>query len=609
MKLEVKNSPFNEEQVKILNEVLSTLTNHQKVWLTGYLSATSFVNPIEENGEGIKENAKIVDLPNSTLNSPQTKSITILYASQTGNAASLAKKYSEDLKQVGFEVTLSSMSEFKTNTLKKINTLLVIASTHGEGDPPDNAISFYNFLNSKRVPRLDHVKYAVLSLGDSSYEFFCKTGKDFDDQLSKLGAKRMVERIDCDLDYDDTALQWFNNVKEQLQQGEVSNEAVEEAASTILATSTVEYSRKNPFTAEILEKINLNGRGSNKETIHLELSLEDSGIEYEPGDILAIYPFNNENLVNSIITALGFNGEKIVQVESEDVTLKEALTRLLEITPLTKPVMKKIGEYTVNEKFHELLNDRELFKQFIYGRDLLDVVESYGPFTWDEQSFVNILRKLPARQYSISSSQAAYPEEVHVTIGTVRYEVDQRERLGVCSTYIGDQLEIGDKVQVYVQKNQNFKLPEDDVPIIMIGPGTGVAPFRSFVQEREERGAKGKNWLFFGDQHFVTDFLYQTEWQSWLKSGVLTKLDVAFSRDRAEKIYVQHKMKENAEELYHWLEQGAVIYVCGDKDHMAVDVHSTLLHIISQQGEKSEEEAKAYLERLKSDKRYQRDVY
>jgi len=256
-----------------------------------------------------------------------------------------------------------------------------------------------------------------------------------------------------------------------------------------------------------------------------------------------------------------------------------------------------------------LLSDRESFKNYTHGRDLLDVVEKFAPFSWNEQSFVNVLRKLPARQYSISSSLAAYPEEVHLTIGAVRYEVDGRERLGVCSTQVADSLEVGDSVRVYVQQNPNFKLPADDKPMIMVGPGTGVAPFRSFIQEREERGAEGKNWLFFGDQHFVTDFLYQTEWQGWLKSGVLTKLNVAFSRDKEEKVYVQHKMQKHAAEIFEWLEQGAHLYVCGDKDHMAADVHNTLLHIIAEQGNKTEEEAKQYLEDLRKEKRYQRDVY
>ncbi|RHW33256.1 assimilatory sulfite reductase (NADPH) flavoprotein subunit [Lysinibacillus yapensis] len=607
MKLEVTNSPFSEQQVKQLNEVLATLTFNQKIWLTGYLTAnasvqTAAVEPPKEN-VAVAGNVQALQAP-----AAKAKNITILYGSQTGNAQGLAKKYGEQLEKAGFEVNVSSMSDFKTNNLKKLDHLLVIASTHGEGEPPDNAISFHGFLYGKRAPKLDHVKFAVLSLGDSSYEFFCKTGKDFDEQLEKLGAQRLVERVDCDLDYDEPAAKWFDAVKEKLQQGEVVQQNAQEAAPTVVEPA-IEYSRKNPFSAEVLEKINLNGEGSNKETIHLELSLEGSGITFEPGDSLAIYPLNNENLVNSLISALGFEAGKTVTVENEELTLKDALTYLLEITPLTKPVMKKIGEYTLNEEFHAILADRELFKTYTHGRDLLDVVEKFAPFSWNEQSFVDALRKLPPRQYSIASSLSAYPDEVHLTIAAVRYEVDGRNRLGVCSTYVADNLEIGDKVRVYVQKSPNFKLPADEAPIIMVGPGTGIAPFRSFMQEREERGAQGKSWLFFGDQHFVTDFLYQTEWQSWLKSGVLTKMDVAFSRDQEEKVYVQHKMQKHAAELYEWLENGAYFYVCGDKDRMAADVQNTLLQIIAEQGSKTEEEAKAYLDDLRKQKRYQRDVY
>ena len=597
--LEVINSPFNEKQVKQLNEVLATLTLQQKIWLTGYLTASANIGVIEAPREMTQQ---------AVASSPIQKHVTILYASQTGNAQKLAEKFGDQLQQIGLEVSVSSMSDYKTNALKKAQYLLIVASTHGEGEPPDNAIAFHSFLHGKRAPKLDHVQYAVLALGDSSYEYFCQTGKDFDIQLEKLGAKRLVDRVDCDVDYAEQAEKWFGEVKEKLHSEFTQfTPSEQEAAATVLQEET-EYSRKNPFVAEIIEKINLNGQGSNKETIHLELSLENSGIAFEPGDCLAIIPINNQNLVNSLISALGFEANTKVDVDGIAVTLEEALLKTFEITLLTKPLMKKIAEYTENKDFHALIENQETLKQFINGRDLLDVVEQFGPFKWDAQHFINCLRKIPARQYSISSSLLAYPEEAHVTIGVVRYEVDGRERLGVCSTYVADQLEVGDQVQVYVQKNPNFKLPDDDTPIIMIGPGTGVAPFRAFIQEREERGASGENWLFFGDQHFVTDFLYQREWLNWLKSGVLTKLDVAFSRDQEEKVYVQHKMLKRAKELYAWLEKGAAVYVCGDKN-MAKDVQETLLQIIQQEGNKSEEDALEYLEELRKQKRYQRDVY
>lgn len=597
--LEVINSPFNESQVRLLNELLSTLTAQQKTWLAGYLTA-NVVNGVVESPRETK--------PIQVSNAPVEKShITILFASQTGNAQKLSEQFGEKLQQLGFDVTVSSMSDFKTNALKKLQYLLVIASTHGEGEPPDNAISFHSFLHGKRAPKLNHVKFAVLSLGDSSYEFFCQTGKDFDTQLEKLGAERLIDRVDCDLDYAELADKWFEAVKEKLL-GQTTVQPVEQEVLGKGLQKEVTYNRKNPFLAEIIEKINLNAQGSNKETIHLELSLEDSGITFEPGDTLAIIPVNNEHLVQSLLSALDFEKTAEVVVDEQRITLEEALTKVLEITLLTRPLLRKIAEYTENQDFHNLLEDDKALKAFLNGRDLLDVVEKFGPFNWDEQSFVNLLRKLPARQYSISSSLAAYPEEVHVTIGVVRYEVDERERLGVCSTYIADQLEVGDQVQVYIHQNPNFRLPDDETPIIMIGPGTGVAPFRAFIQEREERSATGENWLFFGDQHFVTDFLYQREWLNYIKSGVLTRMDVAFSRDQEEKVYVQHKMLQKADIFYSWLEKGAVVYICGDK-RMAQDVESALLQIIEQQGNKSQEEAKEYLNQLRHEKRYQRDVY
>lgn len=599
--LEVINSPFNEKQVQQLNELLATLTPQQKIWLTGYLTATANIAVVDA-----PKNAAAPSVVQSP--SPKEKHVTILYASQTGNAQKLAEQFGNQLQQSGLNVSVSSMSDYKTNALKKAQYLLIVASTHGEGEPPDNAIAFHSFLHGKRAPKLDHVKFAVLALGDSSYEFFCQTGKEFDLQLEKLGAERLVERVDCDLDYQEPAEKWFAAVKEKLLEETLTTPASNQEAAVSKAQEGKEYSRKNPFHAEIIEKINLNATGSNKETIHLELSLEDSGIIFEPGDCLAIIPVNNQNLVDSLISALGFEPNETVDVDGATLSLKEALLNTLEITLLTKPLMKKLAEFTNNEKFHALIVDSEALKQYIEGRDLLDVVEQFGPFQWDAQAFVNCLRKIPARLYSISSSQLAYPDEAHVTIGVVRYEVDGRERLGVCSTYIADQLEVGDCVQVYVQKNPNFKLPDDETPIIMIGPGTGVAPFRAFIQEREERGASGENWLFFGEQHFMTDFLYQKEWLNWLKNGVLTKLDVAFSRDQEEKVYVQHKMLKKSKEFYEWLEKGAAVYICGDKG-MAKDVQETIIQIIQEQGNKSREEAEAYLEELRKQKRYQRDVY
>ncbi|MFJ7700545.1 assimilatory sulfite reductase (NADPH) flavoprotein subunit [Lysinibacillus fusiformis] len=594
MKLQVINSPFNEEQVKLLNELLPQLTLEQKIWLNGYLSAPQ-----------ASQEAKVEATPAEAQ--PITKTMTILFGSQTGNSQGLAEKYASLLKAQNVDVTVSSLGKFKASNLKKITNLLLIVSTHGEGDPPDQAIQFYEFLHSKRAPKLEQLQYSVLALGDSSYEFFCQTGKDFDEQFAKLGATRIVPRTDCDVDYDDAAAQWFSAVQQEfLKQATAISVTSTQSDETQGATT---YSRKNPFYAEVLENINLNGRGSNKETRHLELSIEGANFQFEPGDSIGIQPENSERLVDALLGALQFDPATEVTIFDETMSLKNALQKKLEVTVLSKPVLEKIKSYTEHNEFSTLLEEPNAWKDYAKGRDLLDVVEDFAPFTWSAQQFVDILRKIPSRLYSIASSQLANNDEVHLTISKVSYEKNGRQRLGVCSGSVAE-LQIGATLPIYVHKNPNFRLPEQkETPIIMIGAGTGIAPYRAFLEEREELGVEGKAWLIFGDQHFVTDFLYQTDWQRWLASGTLSQMHIAFSRDTDKKIYVQHKLEENAANFYDWLEQGAVIYVCGDEKSMAADVDATIHRIIEQQGQKTSEQAKALVQELKQQKRYQRDVY
>lgn len=608
MQLQVINSPFNQEQAELLNRILPTLTESQKVWLSGYLAASQ-----SPSVPGISE-APVAELPAVGTGQSISKEVTILYGSQTGNAQGLADQAGKMLGERGFQVTVSSMSDFKPNNLKKVQNLLIVASTHGEGEPPDNALSFHEFLHGRRAPKLDSLRFSVLSLGDSSYEFFCETGKQFDKRLEELGGERIAPRVDCDLDFDEPAAEWIESVLNALSETQqVTGSATAPTAAVTAASETV-YSRTNPFYAEVLENLNLNGRGSNKETRHVEISLEGSGLTYQPGDALGIYPQNDPKLVNELIHALNSNPDETVMINKQgDIrSLREAFTSHYEITVLTKPLLEKIAQLTGIEGLHELTgsDNEEKLKEYIEGRDLLDVVKDFGPFNVSSQDFVDLLRKMPARLYSIASSLTANPDEVHVTIGTVRYAAHGRDRNGVCSVLCAERLEPGDTLPVYIQHNQNFKLPENpDTPIIMVGPGTGIAPFRSFMQEREEIGAEGKSWLFFGDQHFVTDFLYQTEWQKWLKDGVLTKMDVAFSRDADEKVYVQHRMLEHSKELFEWLEQGASLYVCGDEKNMAHDVQNTLIDIIEKEGNMVREKAEAYVAEMQQQKRYQRDVY
>jgi sulfite reductase (NADPH) flavoprotein alpha-component len=602
LQLKVVNSPFNQEQADLLNRLLPTLTEAQKMWLSGYLTASQ-----STSAEGTPD---VSTAAPAQTKQTVSKDVTILYGSQTGNAQGLAENTGKALEAKGFNVTVSSMNDFKPNNLKKLENLLIVVSTHGEGEPPDNALSFHEFLHGRRAPKLENFRFSVLSLGDSSYEFFCQTGKEFDVRLAELGGERLYPRVDCDLDFEEPANKWLKGVIDGLS--EAKGHSASAAVPAEAPAGTSPYSRTNPFKAEVLENLNLNGRGSNKETRHLELSLEGSGLTYEPGDSLGIYPENDPELVDLLLNEFKWDASENVTVNKEGETrpLREALISNFEITVLTKPLLKQAAELTGNDKLKALVENREELKAYTQGRDVIDLVRDFGPWNVSAQEFVAILRKMPARLYSIASSLSANPDEVHLTIGAVRYEAHGRERKGVCSVLCSERLEPGDTIPVYLQSNKNFKLPQDqETPIIMVGPGTGVAPFRSFMQEREETGAKGKSWMFFGDQHFVTDFLYQTEWQKWLRDGVLTKMDVAFSRDTEEKVYVQNRMLEHSKELFQWLEEGASFYVCGDKTNMARDVHNTLVEIIETEGKMSREQAEGYLAEMKKQKRYQRDVY
>ena len=607
MQLQVLNSPFSQEQAELLNRLLPTLTESQKVWLSGYLAAALQSTFIQGNSG----QPTAIQTSETSQNQSTQKEVTILYGSQTGNAKGLAKKAEKALEANGFHVTVSSMSDFKPNNLKKIQNLLIVVSTHGEGDPPDNALTFHEFVHSKRAPKLADLNFSVLALGDSSYEFFCQTGKEIDHRLEELGGTRLYPRFDCDVDYDEPAAEWLQGVLGSLSESH-SQSPIQTPAASLQTVESI-YSRTNPFRAEVLENINLNGRGSNKETRHLEISLEGSGFTFEPGDSLGIYPENDPVLVAQLLEKLNWSPEEPVTVKTGDVRpLKEALQSYYEMTVLTKPLLERASKLSTNKELQELLSpgSQDKLKDYMKGRDLLDLVHDFGPWGETAQEFVSVLRKIPARLYSIASSQTANPDEVHLTIGAVRYHAHGKERNGVCSILAAERLQPGDTLPIFIQHNENFKLPQNpDVPIIMVGPGTGIAPFRSFMQDREEIGAEGKSWLFFGDQYFATDFLYQTEWQKWLKNGVLTKMDVAFSRDQEEKVYVQHRMLEHSKELFAWLEEGAYIYICGDEKNMAHDVHNTLLTIIEKEGGLTREKAQEYLADLQKQKRYQRDVY
>ncbi|MCI2955097.1 assimilatory sulfite reductase (NADPH) flavoprotein subunit [Staphylococcus caprae] len=621
MNLSVTNSPFTEGQASQINELLQTLTSDQKVWLSGYLIANQQSNVA--NGEtslnGTTSSTPSVEQKTEEMLQekepeviPQKRSITILYGSETGNAQGLAEIFEERLSDIGNEVTLKSMDDFKPKDLKKVEDLFIVTATHGEGDPPDNAVELHEYIHGRKAPKLDGVRFSVLALGDQTYEFFCQTGKDFDNRLAELGAERIYDRVDCDVDYDEDAEKWMANVINAIDSTPADTDSEQVVSESIKSAKEKKYSKSNPYDAEVLTNINLNGRGSNKETRHVELLLDNFGEEYEPGDCLVVLPQNDPALVDLLISTLGWSPDTQVLIndDGDTLNLEEALTSHFEITKLTKPLIENAATFFDNEELSEKVQDKAWIQNYIEGRDLIDLLNDFATTDLQPENMYQLLRKLPPREYSISSSYKATPDEVHITVGAVRYNAHGRDRTGVCSVQFAERIQEGDTVPIYLKRNPNFKFPQnEETPVIMIGPGTGVAPFRSYMQEREELGFKGNTWLFFGEQHFTTDFLYQTEWQEWLNDGTLSKLDVAFSRDTDQKVYVQHKIAENSEQFNQWIENGGAIYVCGDESKMAKDVHLAIREVLMKEQNLSEEDAEEYLKQLKRDKRYQRDVY
>lgn len=609
MNLSVSNSPFDQEQAAQLNQIFQTLTAEQQIWLTGYLTAQQ--GSVTQTAEAPQQVAEYVLNNESESQTNNDRHITVVYGSETGNAQSLAEIFADRLVEHNYTVKLTAMDEIKQKEFKKVEDLFVITATHGEGDPPDNALTFHEFIHSRKAPKLENVRFSVLALGDESYEYFCQTGKDFDAKLLELGAERLADRQDCDLDFDDLAEKWMNKNIEILNQSRGHGSTVT-STETVQSAKEKRYSKSNPYQAEVLENINLNGRGSNKEVRHVELLLDNYGESFEPGDCVVVLPQNEPEIVTLLIETLGWDKDIEIPINDDGDTLplEKALTEHFEITKLTKPLLQKAAELFGNTELLSQIDNAEWIQQYVDGRDVIDLLTEFPTSELKPETFYKLLRKLPAREYSIASSYEATPDEVHITVGAVRYEAHERTRKGVCSVQLAERIQPGDTLPIYLKKNPNFKFPfDEETPVIMIGPGTGVAPFRSYMQEREELGLSGNTWLFFGEQHFTTDFLYQTEWQAWLKDETLAKLDLAFSRDTEEKIYVQHRIAQQSELFYEWLQDGAAIYVCGDEKHMAKDVHDTIRSVIEQEGDMSEADAEAYLTQMKQAKRYQRDVY
>jgi sulfite reductase (NADPH) flavoprotein alpha-component len=570
----------------------------QRVWLNGFL-AGYFAR---------------IPLPNPETAQPPKPAIPllILFGSQTGTAQGLAKRLAKEAISCGFNPRIVDAAEHATVDWKNESSLLVITSTYGDGEMPDNAQAFWSWLQTDSD--LAHLQFSVLALGDTNYAEFCAAGKKIDARLEQLGASRIFPRVDCDVDYEATAKQWMRGALAALQPQSSSLSLASPKLPSVAEfpneKPAPKFSKTNPFPSRLLKNLCLNKSGSAKEVRHFEIDLDGSGLTYEPGDALGILPMNCPALVQDILAELRCNGEETVRISEADVSLREALSRHLDITKPSHELLVAVAQRACNGELAPLLAPgcTADLKSWLWGRGVIDVLELLSdPFPGAE--FVKLLRKLAPRLYSIASSPKAHPRQVHLTVSAVRYESHGRARKGVASTFLADRA-IADATRIFVQPSHGFKLPKSgDTPIIMIGPGTGIAPFRAFLEERQVTGAQGKNWLFFGDQKRSTDFLYEEELTKWLSDGHLTRLDLAFSRDQVEKIYVQHRMLEYAAELWSWLQEGAHFYVCGDASRMAKDVDAALHTIAERAGGLDAEAAAEFVGKLKADKRYQRDVY
>jgi sulfite reductase (NADPH) flavoprotein alpha-component len=587
---------LNENQWSQINQATANLNPQQLTWLSGYLA-------------GLAQTSQ----PAGVLqqNDAPAQFLTILYGSQTGNAKAIAQEYKAKLDALNVPAKLVSMADYKQKQLKTESHIAVVVSTHGEGEAPDDAIELHGFLAGKKAPKLDNLKFAVLGLGDTSYEFFCQTAKDFDKRLQDLGAKRITERVDCDVDYDADVATWFDTLTHHIKDdlSAKSAQVVAQSLSVTSSESVTQYTKKSPYAATLLESQKITGRDSVKDIRHVEISLEDSGIQYRPGDALGVWFKNDAAMVDDLITLLGLTPETKVTFADESYSLSEVLIDKLELTQSYPTFVTAYTEYANSVELVALLEDKSVLREYLAEHQIIDIVRQF-PVKIEAQQLVDSLRRITPRLYSIASSQAEVEDEVHLTVALVEYDAHGHAHQGGASSYLSTRLDEGGEVQVFVEKNDNFRLPDNEnTPVIMIGPGTGIAPFRAFMQQREAEEASGENWLFFGNPNYTQDFLYQTEWQRFVKDGVLNKITLAFSRDQEQKIYVQHRMLEQGAELYKWLEQGAHLYVCGDANHMAKDVQDALLQIVIEHGAKSEAQAEQYISDLRRAKRYQKDVY
>ncbi|KEY58155.1 NADPH-dependent assimilatory sulfite reductase flavoprotein subunit [Serratia sp. DD3] len=588
--------PLSAEQLTRLQGTISEYSPTQLAWLSGYL--WGLVNPQVQSAAHVPVAA-------------EAASITVISASQTGNARRLAEQLRDDLLAAKLNVTLVNAGDYKFKQIAQERLLVIVASTQGEGDPAEEAVALHKYLHSKKAPKLLETAFAVFGLGDSSYENFCQSGKDFDGKLAALGAERLLDRIDADVDYQQQAVAWRQQIVTILQARATAGALV--APTSVSGVSeqvlTSPYNKQQPLTAELLLNQKITGRGSSKDVRHIEIDLGSSGLCYQPGDALGVWFDNDPALVEELLQLLWLSGDELLTVEGKTQSLRDALLHHFELTQNTAPIVEKYAALSRDERLIGLLADKPSLQHYAHSTPIVDMVRQ-APVDLAAEQLVGLLRPLAPRLYSIASSQAENESEVHITVGVVRYEVDGRARAGGASSFLADRLEEEAELRVFIEHNDNFRLPTDpQIPVIMIGAGTGIAPFRAFMQQREAVGAKGDNWLFFGNPHFTEDFLYQVEWQRYVKEGLLTRIDLAWSRDQAHKVYVQDKLRQQGAEVWRWIQQGAHLYVCGDANHMAKDVEESLVELVAEHGGMDTEQADEFLSELRQERRYQRDVY
>ncbi len=599
------DGPLAGPQFQQLAELVAQMSPLQRVWASGYLFGLSQVggSPAVHPVGAISATATAAAQPSGSL--------TILYGSQTGNAKGVAEALKALAQQQGLPVSLISMADYKPKQLKKETHVLIVTSTLGEGEPPENAIDLHAQLKSGKLGKLADLKFAVLGMGDSSYQFFCQTGKDFDTFLEQAGASRLLDRVDLDVDYRAGAASWSEQVLAKVQETLNLGAASQPGVTTVAqAVGHSQYDKFNPYTATLSTNQKITGRDSTKDIRHIEIDLEGSELHYQPGDALGIWFDNDPALVSELLSLTGLSGDESVTIEGNSLSLTEALTHHLELTRLHGGLLTGLVAYSGSDELASLAADKTALNGWVASHQVVDAFKAF-PADLSAEQLLALLRPLSPRLYSIASAQSEVEEEVHLTVGVVRYpQADGSERAGAASSFLADRLAEGGEVRVFVEHNDGFRLPANpSTPVIMVGPGTGIAPFRAFMQEREATGAEGKNWLFFGNPHFTQDFLYQVEWQRYVKSGLLSKISLAFSRDQAHKIYVQDKLRQQGAEVWQWLQEGAHFYVCGDANRMAKDVQQALIDIIAEHGHLSRDDAEEYVNELRRAKRYQRDVY